>query len=236
MASFWSNLFGQATSDNEPSASVLAEWNKYSTDTAGPSSARTQSDRLLGKMEEGGTHVQNFVSSSYTRLQTGAQGMGSSLGTTIQSVQMPSTTQFTYFFAMFAAGVVFLVLAFSIFLPVIILAPAKFALCFTLGSALCMAAFLMLKGWRTQLYHMFSAERLPFSVGYLGSMAGTLYAALVMHSYVMSLVCCAAQMVALLYYTLSYFPGGTMGVRFVLQLVYGACMQCFSGVRAAVFR
>ena len=82
-----------------------------------------------------------------------------------RSVQMPSSTQFTYFFAMFAAGVVFLVLAFSIFLPVIILAPAKFALCFTLGSALCMAAFLTLKGWRTQLHHMFSAERLPFSVG-----------------------------------------------------------------------
>lgn len=45
-----------------------------------------------------------------------------------------------------------------------------------------------------------------------------------------------AQMVALLYYTLSYFPGGTMGVRFVLQLFSGACMQCFSGVRAAAFR
>ena len=82
-----------------------------------------------------------------------------------RSVQMPSSMQFTYFFAMFAAGVVFLVLAFSVFLPVIILAPAKFALCFTLGSALCMAAFLTLKGWRTQLHHMFSAERLPFSVG-----------------------------------------------------------------------
>lgn len=48
--------------------------------------------------------------------------------------------------------------------------------------------------------------------------------------------CSAMQMVALLYYTLSYFPGGTVGVRFVLQLFSGACMQCFSGVRAAVFR
>lgn len=45
---------------------------------------RAQSDRLLGKMEEGGAHVQSFVSSSLGRLQTGAQGMGSSLGTTIQ--------------------------------------------------------------------------------------------------------------------------------------------------------
>lgn len=35
MASFWSNVFGQSTTDSEPSASVLAEWNKYSTDAAG---------------------------------------------------------------------------------------------------------------------------------------------------------------------------------------------------------
>jgi hypothetical protein len=35
MASFFSNVFGQRTSDSEPSASVLAEWNKYSTDAAG---------------------------------------------------------------------------------------------------------------------------------------------------------------------------------------------------------
>jgi len=91
-----------------------------------------------------------------------------------RSVQMPSTTQFTYFFSLFAAGLVFLALAFTVFLPVIILAPAKFALCFTLGSALCMAAFLTLKGWRTQLGHMFSAERLPFSVGAPSSSQGTL--------------------------------------------------------------
>ncbi len=45
-----------------------------------------------------------------------------------------------------------------------------------------------------------------------------------------------AQMVALLYYTFSYFPGGTMGVRFVFQLFSGACMQCCNGVRAAAFR
>lgn len=127
MASFWSNVFGQSTSDSEPSASVLAEWNKYSTDaagnlqafhwwlfpeprsvlpapmtrkitqlpagmqftsnfgkSAGPSTVRAQSDRLLGKMEEGGSHVQNFVSTSFSRIQTGAQGVGSSLGTTMQ--------------------------------------------------------------------------------------------------------------------------------------------------------
>ena len=32
-----------------------------------------------------------------------------------------------------------------------------------------------------------------FCAGYLGSMGGTLYAALALHSYILSLVCCAAQ-------------------------------------------
>lgn len=33
-SSFFSNVFGQRTGPEEPSASVLAEWNKYSGDTA----------------------------------------------------------------------------------------------------------------------------------------------------------------------------------------------------------
>lgn len=34
-SSFFSNIFGQRPASDEPSASVLAEWNKYSGDTAG---------------------------------------------------------------------------------------------------------------------------------------------------------------------------------------------------------
>ena len=45
------------------------------------------------------------------------------------------------------------------------LAPSKFAVCFTIGSLLLMSAFLSLRGWKSQLSHMFSTERLPFSAG-----------------------------------------------------------------------
>lgn len=65
---------------------------------------------------------------------------------------------------------------------------------------------------------------------YVGSMGGTLYAALSMHSYVLSLVFCGAQMVALLYYTLSYFPGGVHGLKYVLYSFKSAVMQCFLAV------
>ncbi len=58
----------------------------------------------------------------------------------------------------------------------------------------------------------------------------TLYAALIMHSYLLCLVCSGAQVVALLYYIMSYFPGGAQGVKFMLGLFYNALSSCFSGV------
>ena len=133
------------------------------------------------------------------------------------SFQMPSSTQLAYFAAFLGSGLFFLIVAFSLFLPVIILAPSKFAICFTIGSVLVLSAFVSLRGWQNQLAQMLSSDRLLFTLGepaiqlcdalhtahkcpqilsnaaYLGSMGGTLYAALGMHSYVLSLVCCAAQ-------------------------------------------
>ena len=53
---------------------------------------------------------------------------------------MPNMQQFAYFFAFLIAGLVFLVIAFSLFLPVIILAPNKFAISFTIASGFIMAA------------------------------------------------------------------------------------------------
>lgn len=70
-----------------------------------------------------------------------------------------------YFFALLAGGIVFLLLAFLFFLPVIILSPSKFALSFTLGCMLILAGFAQLRGWQQQLKHMLSRERLPFSSG-----------------------------------------------------------------------
>ena len=74
------------------------------------------------------------------------------------------------------------------------------------------------------------------SAGYLGSIVLTLYAALIMHSYILSLVCSGLQVVALLYYLTSYFPGGTSSVKFMLSLFYSAVVQCFGAVQAAILR
>ena len=78
---------------------------------------------------------------------------------------MPTTQQFAYFFAFLGAGLVFMILAFSVFLPVIVIAPSKFALSFTIGSILVMAGFAALRGLKQQASHMLSASRLPFTAG-----------------------------------------------------------------------
>jgi hypothetical protein len=51
-----------------------------------------------------------------------------------------------------------------------------------------------------------------------------------------SMTCVAgiAQVVALLYYTISYFPGGTNGVFFVMKMAFGAFTNCLRGMQRAV--
>lgn len=78
---------------------------------------------------------------------------------------LPTGQALVYFFSFMAAGAVFLLLAFMLFLPVIILTPSKFALSFTLGCLSIMIGFMQLRGWKQQLQHMMSPERLPYSLG-----------------------------------------------------------------------
>lgn len=228
MDRFRAMLGGRQNNLAEAPESVLGEWQKYSTDSAPP----TQSDRLLGQMEAGGASLSNAFSSSLNAARSGISSAGATIGGGASSATsfMPSAAQFTYFAVFMGSGVFFVFIAVTMFLPVIILAPAKFASAFTLGSSLIMASFFALKGFQAQLKYMMEKERLLFSIGYIGSMGATLYAALIMHSYIMSLACCGIQVVALLYYLLSYFPGGTASMRYIGYMVWSAVTSCFSGI------
>ena len=106
---------------------------------------------------------------------------------------MPSATQWTYFAVLAGTGVLFLMASIFVFLPLLILSPSKFALTFSLGSGLILSSLGALKGWRTMGAHMLSRDRLPFTAAYVGSLFGTIYAAIFMHSYLFSLLFCVAQ-------------------------------------------
>ncbi|ONH93646.1 hypothetical protein PRUPE_8G243900 [Prunus persica] len=100
-----------------------------------------------------------------------------------------------YFGLFLATGVFFVFIAFTMFLPIMVLMPQKFAICFTLGCAFIIASFFALKGPKNQLVHMSSRERLPFTFGFLGSMAGTIYVSMVLHSYILSVLFSVIQVV-----------------------------------------
>ncbi|GAA5828038.1 hypothetical protein JCM5353_003159 [Sporobolomyces roseus] len=105
-------------------------------------------------------------------------------------------------------------LSFFIGLPLLAVKPRKFAVSFSLGSVLFMIGFAILSGPLQQLKHLFSSERLPFTAAYLGSLIFTLFFALVRHSYFATLICAVVQCAALVFYFVSYFPGGFQTLSF----------------------
>lgn len=100
------------------------------------------------------------------------------------------------------------------YIPVLILRGRKFAILFTCGSLLIFLSIFILRGPEQHLRSMLQADRLPFTTLHLLSVCATLYVALVMQSTVLTVVCAVLQIWALLWYTLSYVPGGHRGIMF----------------------
>ncbi|TIB17165.1 hypothetical protein E3P92_01174 [Wallemia ichthyophaga] len=105
-------------------------------------------------------------------------------------------------------------LSFFLFLPILPIRPHKFALAFSMGSVLVMAAFALLVGPLNHLKHLLSRERIVFSVSYLSSLSLTIYFALIAKSYIGVLVAGLIQLAALLTYIFQYFPGGLTTLKF----------------------
>lgn len=122
-------------------------------------------------------------------------------------------TRFKGFVATVMLASFFMFMAFFIGLPVIVIRPQKFALCFTLGSLLFMSSFALLRGPTAHIKGMLTLDRLPFTITYLTSMGATLWASLVARSYILAVLASSLQVLALGYYLLSFIPGGTAGFR-----------------------
>ncbi|KAJ1931283.1 protein transport protein sft2, partial [Linderina pennispora] len=108
-------------------------------------------------------------------------------------------------------------------LPWMIISPQKFATAFSLGSLSTISGIALLRGPRAHTAHMLSRERLLFTVSYFGSVFFTLFFSVVVHSYLGTLLFVVVQVVALVWYVVSYFPGGSAGLQSTTSnLVSGA--------------
>jgi len=149
------------------------------------------------------------------------------------------------FCALLFLSALFFALAFFVGLPMIALKPQKFALSFTCGSLTFMGSFGILKGPKEHLVSMIAGDRLIFSTVYVGSMLATLYLTFTkggIKGYALVLSASAVQLVALLWYLISFLPGGAMGLQLVfkamwtiLQPVMTACLKCQAKCMATCF-
>lgn len=148
---------------------------------------------------------------------------------------LQSLTQERLLFAvcLSASSSIFLSLALFVGLPQAPLAPSRFALPFTLGSMCNLCALGALRGPQGQLSHMMAPGRIWISTLYVGSMLLTLWACLVWHSYILTMFCSCVQLLALLYYTISYFPGGKQGFWVILTAARRAAGPALSACWAA---
>ncbi|KAL7186796.1 hypothetical protein ACSBR2_028508 [Camellia fascicularis] len=205
------------------SSSLLADWNSYA------SSKASEQSTALGvfdlDLESAVRSANDTVAGTFNVVSKGVRDIPGNLQSATSN--LPSGKSLMYFGILLATGVFFVFIAFTMFLPVIVLLPQKFALCFTLGCCLIIGSFFALKGPKNQFLHMSSKERLPFTLGFVGTMVGTIYVSMVLHSYILSVLFSVLQVLALAYYAVSYFPGGSAGMKFMLSGITSSIMKCF---------
>lgn len=111
----------------------------------------------------------------------------------------------------------------SAYIPFLVFKARKFSLLFSLGSVFTMASFSFLWGPWNHLTHLFSRDRLPFTLVYLTTLGGTLYFAMGLQSTMLTTIAAVCQVIALLWFVVSYIPGGQTGLRYMTKFCTSIC-------------
>ncbi|WVZ66892.1 hypothetical protein U9M48_016052 [Paspalum notatum var. saurae] len=143
-----------AAGESQPS--LLADWNSYAATRSDTSS----SSPLPFDIEAAVRSANDTVSGTFSSVTKGVRELPGSFQSATSS--LPSGKALMYFGLFLATGIFFVFIAFALFLPVMVIMPQKFAICFTLGCALIIASLFALKGPANQLAHMTSKETTGF--------------------------------------------------------------------------
>ncbi|XP_067658171.1 uncharacterized protein [Haliotis asinina] len=113
----------------------------------------------------------------------------------------------------------------SLYIPLLLMKARKFALLYSLGSLFIISSFSFLWGPVHHAKHLFSFGRLPFTAAYFGTMLLTLYFAMWVKSTIFTVIFAIAQVIALVWYIISYIPGGQTGLKFFTKIFYSAASK-----------
>lgn len=172
---------------------------------------------------DGDVESQSLISDSISGLSLSS--MRSSLEAQLpqQIMGMNYQQRFQIFCICLLLSAVFFALGFFVGLPLLTVRPQKFALSFTCGSITFMASFAILKGPKEHLLSMLAPDRVKFTVVYLGSMLLTLYLTFTAggaKGYVLVLGASALQLMCLLWYLVTFLPGGATGMKILTQAMW----------------
>lgn len=124
---------------------------------------------------------------------------------------------YTSFFVVLAFG--FVVLFFSLmFLPFVILRPQKFVSLFSIGSFLIITSFIFIYGTKNYLNMLFNSSRRILTCLYLLSIFIGIYFSFNETYIIVSHICAILQLITLITFTLSFIPGGNMGISFMWNM------------------
>ncbi|OVA19733.1 Vesicle transport protein [Macleaya cordata] len=130
---------GPITEEQQSSSSLLADWNSY----AASREFEESSSGLGFDLEAAVKTANDKVTGTFSVVSKGVRDLPGSFQSATSNV--PTGKSLMYFGLFLATGVFFVFIAFTMFLPVMVLMPQKFAICFTLGCAFIIGSFFALK-------------------------------------------------------------------------------------------
>uniref|UniRef100_A0A7S3EM37 Vesicle transport protein n=1 Tax=Rhodosorus marinus TaxID=101924 RepID=A0A7S3EM37_9RHOD len=136
------------------------------------------------------------------------------------------TQRLILFLMTFAAGAIMMCLA-VMFIPLIVVKPAKFALSFTFGNVLAVISTWFLVGPRAQLRSMFDPIRAWAAALYVGSLVVTLISIFINSRirYFLVLAAIVVEAISLVWYAMSYIPYGRTVISKLLNLIWGGSIS-----------
>lgn len=137
------------------------------------------------------------------------------------------TQRYTAFgFCMIAAIFLFLLALFH--LPFVVIRPGKFVVPYCMASLFILISFGFIHGFVSYTRHLISPKKLPYSAWFFLSTFATLYSALSLKSYLLTVVSSLVQMAGMVVFIVSYVPGGSSGISFMSSFIGSSIKSRFS--------
>jgi len=133
---------------------------------------------------------------------------------------------YKYFIILLIIGVSITILS-LFFLPIVIISPTKFVSMFSLGSIIILSSFVFIYGTKEYILMLFSKERYIYSILFIFSLILGIYFAVINPYFVICLICAIIQLITLIIFSLSFIPGGSVGISFFLSFISGPFKKFF---------